>query len=259
MQSYQFIIYFLIIYTICGIAVKTYFLNAAEQSLGQRYKFLFFSPFYSTKTWSRCINILDRSMFQPVKKLIYLLLLSVLILIFYKAIITNYSQYRYIMVLASIIPFYIITELIGQFFQIVFLLFNKTIPGIHNKPFMAKNITQFWSNGWNIWVRDWLFEITPTRIRKMNYVNIIFPFFISGIWHEIIINIPLFIISKINIFGTMILYFLIQSLGVIADKKYFRIKASKSLRYLFCLFIAIAPSPLFFNEQLLKIFFFNLF
>ncbi|NIP32253.1 MAG: hypothetical protein GTN59_17525 [Candidatus Dadabacteria bacterium] len=258
MLSQDFIIYFILIYTICGFVVKTYLLNVKDYSVDRKYTFLILSPFYSTKTWSNIKNINKVDIFSSLKKFSYLVFISVLVLVFYKLFLNNLSQYHYIIVLVSIIPFYLITEIIGKFCEIIFILFNRTVPEIHNKPFQAKNITQFWGNGWNIWVRDWLFEITPKSIRRTKYLNTIFPFLVSGIWHEIIINLPLFIITQINIFGTMTLYFLLQSLGVITDKKFFRYKNDYNFRYMFCLLVAIGPSPLFFNDQLLQVFFFDL-
>lgn len=258
MLSQDFIIYFILIYTICGFAVKTYLLNVKEYSIDKKYTFLILSPFYSTKTWSKIKSINKVDIFSSLKKFSYLVLISILVLVFYKLFLNNLSQYNYIIVLISIIPFYLITEIIGNFVEIIFLLLNRNIPSIHNKPFQAKNITQFWSNGWNIWVRDWLFQITPNSIRRTKYLNTVFPFLVSGIWHEIIINLPLFIITQINIFGTMTLYFLLQSLGVITDKKFFRYKNDYNFRYMFCLLVTIGPAPLFFNDQLLQVFFFDL-
>lgn len=258
MNSFKFVAYFLIIYFVCGVLIKTCLLYSTTYSTRNIYRFLFLSPFYSTKTWSKIKTINGPNRLGNLKKFMYLLTLFTLVLVLYKILTSNLNDYHYLIVLISIIPFYLITEMIGNFIEIIFLLLNRSVPPIHNKPFLVKNITQFWSNGWNIWVRDWLFEITPNSIRKTKYLNIVFPFLISGIWHEIIINIPLFIITKINIFGTMTLYFLLQSLGVITDKKFFRYKNDHNFRYIFCLLVAIGPSPLFFNDQLLQVFFFNL-
>ena len=75
-------------------------------------------------------------------------------------------------------------------------------------------------------------------------------FLLSGIIHEWVINMPLYIVTGRNCFGSMILYFLLQAVGILIERK----TRNRGARiFLLWLFVFGFAAPLMINEGMLRI------
>jgi hypothetical protein len=151
-------------------------------------------------------------------------------------------------------PFvYLMTEYIGTIAQTL-MSFSPEVPkNLHHAPYLAKNITEFWGKRWNQWVRDWIMSLSRLNIGSGKKRAYLLAFFYSGIFHEVMFNIPYFIYKKQSYFGTMLLFFIIQFTGVIIDRN-FLYQKSKLIRWFFMWIVVIGPIPLFINKPFLLFF-----
>ncbi len=149
---------------------------------------------------------------------------------------------------------YFLLETIGANLQIIFLLFSeKLYQSIHNSPLLSKNVTEFWSTRWNKWVRDWLTSCSSAFISKFNISKIYrmpLSLTLSGIFHEVIINLPIYLFYQENHFGNMLVFFQAQIIFLIIDRK---IKTMPVLRYLLFITCIVLFSKVFINRSLLLI------
>jgi hypothetical protein len=146
---------------------------------------------------------------------------------------------------------YLLTEWIGVFAQLLFYPVTALSP-LHNHPLTSHTLGEFWGRRWNIWVQDWLRDVARPY-RKIRMRKLLVTFLISGIFHELMVNLPYLLKFGKFTFGNMIAYFLLQALGLWVDKKYFHQAPSKLRRIYLWLVVAI-PSPLFLNKPLLLFF-----
>lgn len=145
---------------------------------------------------------------------------------------------------------YFITESLGALAQIIFTpTYPKSFP-IHHDPLLASSLSHFWGRRWNLWVQDWLKDIGHFFRKKSSLKKGLYIFFVSGIFHEFMINLPYWLYFGKSYFGTMMTYFLIQAIGLGIDKKW--LSGSNSLkRRIFLWLTVILPSPLFINFPIL--------
>jgi D-alanyl-lipoteichoic acid acyltransferase DltB (MBOAT superfamily) len=150
---------------------------------------------------------------------------------------------------------YILTLYLGTTAQ-AFCLLTKEFPvDIHNHPYLSKNINEFWGLRWNIWVRDWLHILSRNWWKTNPRMKIFMSFTFSGLFHEVMVNLPYSVYYGTFHFGHMMLYFWIQALGVQVDKVIAPM-ASTKIRRLVMWLVIVLPSPLFINKAFLE--FFNL-
>lgn len=143
---------------------------------------------------------------------------------------------------------YFLTETLGAIGQLLFP-FHPSLP-IHHQPFLSKSLGNFWGRRWNLWVQDWLRDISDAFRGGSRFKTIAVAFLFSGFFHELMCNFPYWLVYRKSYFGTMMAYFLIQALALWVDKKYIRIR-SVFWKRLYCWCAIIIPSPLFINVPLL--------
>ncbi|HXH30341.1 MAG TPA: MBOAT family protein [Bacteriovoracaceae bacterium] len=145
------------------------------------------------------------------------------------------------------------TEGLGAFGQWIFSYNPVATYPIHNRPLKSKSLSQFWGRHWNLWIQDWLKDVRYYLAPKKSGLKLAVAFCFSGIFHEIMCNLPYFIVYQKSYFGTMMGYFLIQATGLWVDKSFLRFR-SPLLRRAFLWLLVIGPSPLFINVPLLTFF-----
>lgn len=210
--------------------------------------FLFTTPLLSARVYSHPNNR---------KELFGLVLLKLcLSLVFLYAIILftrNFLQplnYYKVLLISPVI--YLFTEVMGGIGQLLFAVSPVAIAPIHNHPLTSKSLGEFWGKRWNFWVRDWLREISQAN-RKHLAKKLIITFLVSGLFHELMVNLPHFLYYGELFFGNMTLYFSIQALGLWIEKKWLS-KAPSYLGWIFLWAVVILPAPIFINRPLLMFF-----
>lgn len=145
---------------------------------------------------------------------------------------------------------YLLTETMGASGEVFYLWSRSGKFQIHHFPILASSLSHFWGRRWNRWVQDWLKDLNSHFGHSSPLQRIIMTFLISGLFHEIMINLPYWFIFKKSYFGTMMAYFLIQAVGIWLDKSYLK-RHHSYLRRLFLWIMVVGPSPLFINKPLL--------
>lgn len=154
-----------------------------------------------------------------------------------------------VMLLAPTIYFF--TETLGSFGQLIF--FKTPTFTIHRKPLFASSLSHFWGRDWNVWVQDWLRDVGSIVPKNRKNLRIIVVFLVSGIFHEVMCNLPYWLYFKKSYFGTMMGYFLIQAVALWIDKKWIKVWPV-FWRRVYLWSAVIIPSPLFINVPLLTFF-----
>jgi hypothetical protein len=68
--------------------------------------------------------------------------------------------------------------------------------------------------------------------------------------HEWVINVPLYYLTGAAWFGSMMIYFPLQAVGILVERRF--LKRYAGLRVGFAWFVILAPAPLIMNEGLLR-------
>jgi hypothetical protein len=82
-------------------------------------------------------------------------------------------------------------------------------------------------------------------------LGLVIAFTVSGVIHESLVNFPLWITFRTNLFGSMLLYFLIQAGGIFVERQWIRQNAIANRLFLWA--VVIGPVPLILNEGTLRI------
>ncbi|MCO4755675.1 MAG: hypothetical protein KC478_14430 [Bacteriovoracaceae bacterium] len=220
-----------------------------EKGLG----FLWRSPVFAPRSERRNLKSNQASLQRIWQRLIFFSFLAIAGIEFYQFLFTQFDFG--LMVKAWIFsPYiYIFTNLLGVGAQCLGLLTKELPTDLHNHPYLAQNISEFWGKRWNIWVSDWLALISKSLSPNKLLERLFLAFLLSGIFHEVIVAIPYYLYSGENYFGLMTSFFMIQFLAVSIDKKILKTLGPRTRR-LFLWFSLLAPMPLFINPSVMAFF-----
>lgn len=143
------------------------------------------------------------------------------------------------------------TEWVGSTLMLIFLHPTNT-PFIHNNPLRSSSVSDFWSNRWNRWVSPWL-GLIARRFSSVPTIQIIYAFTLSGIFHELMFNLPFQFATGEIVYGNMLLFFAIQGIAFYIDRAYLR-SFSNFYRRCWLWVTLIGSSPLFLERPLLYFF-----
>lgn len=141
--------------------------------------------------------------------------------------------------------------LFSRLMSLPWLPSGRLLPALHNSPPLACGIADFWGRRWNLWFSDW-FRDVPWALLRSKPVRAVFAvFLVSGVMHEWAINLPLYLVTGRRLFGTMMLYFLLQAAGLLLERRWLarRTVAKVILTWL----VVLGPAPLLLNESMLRI------
>ena len=141
-------------------------------------------------------------------------------------------------------------ELCGTLHRVVLLPTGRLLPLPHAHPLAARSVADFWGRRWNIWMSDWFRDMIfqPLRCRPRRAMLAVF--LLSGIIHELVINLPLWLVTGRNLFGTMLAYFGVQAVGLFIERTW--LAAHPQLQRAFTWLVVLGPAPLFVNEGILR-------
>ncbi|HSY18885.1 MAG TPA: MBOAT family protein [Candidatus Acidoferrales bacterium] len=144
----------------------------------------------------------------------------------------------------------LVSETLVAFMTLVWLPSGQLFPAIHNRPWRARSVADFWSNRWNLWVSDWFRYAIFQRLRSRPVFALVLAFAISGLLHEWVINVPLYFVTGRVLFGSMMVYFLVQAAGILFERRFLRGHARAMA--VFTWLVVLAPAPLVLNEGMLR-------
>ena len=114
----------------------------------------------------------------------------------------------------------------------------------------VRGIADFWGNHWNLWFSDWSRYAVFSRLRRRPVLALLLVFAISGLVHEWVINVPLYLLTGRAPFGSMMVYFLLQAAGLLLERRF--LKSRVRGKVAFAWLVILAPAPLVMNEGLLR-------
>jgi D-alanyl-lipoteichoic acid acyltransferase DltB (MBOAT superfamily) len=130
------------------------------------------------------------------------------------------------------------------FMTVLWLPSERLLPAIHNRPWRMRSVADFWGNRWNLWFSDWFRQAIFRPLRSRPAFALILSFAVSSLLHEWVINVPLYFVTGRALFGTMMLYFLLQAVGVLVERRF---KKHPNFMVAFAWLVVIAPAPLVIN------------
>jgi hypothetical protein len=208
------------------------------------------TPLCSSETWSRS----PRATIADLKSLLKRSCLSILVLCF-----AYFTYYRLTDAIDAkgwllsylAVPIVVLFEFACSPVRLLCLATGRRIANIHNHLLRSAGTGDFWRR-YNVWVSDWFHQILFRPFPKTPMIASLLVFIFSGLWHEVLINLPFFILFHVNLFGSMMAYFFIQWVAVTIDHVYLR--GRSRLRRAFLYVAVVGPAPLILNESLLRIF-----
>jgi hypothetical protein len=145
---------------------------------------------------------------------------------------------------------YLLGELLGCCVCLCWSWSGRFLPGVLNWPLLSRGVADFWGNRWNLWFSDWFRFVVYNRLRHRPIVALFAVFGVSGLMHEVVINVPLYLLTGKNLFGSMMAYFLLQPAGVLLERMV--PKRHARARRLLAWLVVLVPAPLLINEGLLR-------
>ncbi len=206
--------------------------------------FFISAPFLSVKSYSHVRSTNSAKLLFKAGLFSLLLYISILLS---NSFLAPLSYWDILLISPSI---YFLTESMGAMGQLIFALSGKSSFPIHRHPFLATSLSDFWGRRWNLWVQDWLRDISRFTKRFHLGQRLFVTFFFSGLFHELMLNLPYWISFRRCYFGTMMIYFFIQGWGLWMEKKLFK-KAHPLFQKVYLWAVVILPCPLFINPPLL--------
>jgi hypothetical protein len=122
-------------------------------------------------------------------------------------------------------------------------------PLLDNPP-LARGVADFWSRRWNLWFSDWFRYTLFSPLRRRPVLALLVVFAISGVMHEWVVNATLYFVTGRALFGSMMLYFLLQPAGVLMERRF--LKPNSPARVALAWLVVLGPVPLLLNEGLLR-------
>ncbi len=138
----------------------------------------------------------------------------------------------------------------GALAQLVYLPTGRLLPAVHDKIFAAGGVAEFWGRRWNVWMSDWFRQVLFRPMRRRPALAVAVVFLVSGVIHEYVINLGLWLVTGRNQFGSMMAYFGLQAVGLFAERAW--LAEHPRLKRAWAWIVIVGPVPLVVNEGLLR-------
>ena len=142
------------------------------------------------------------------------------------------------------------TEVFIGIVTILWLPSGRLLPVLHHNPFASRSVADFWGRRWNLWMSEWFRYVIFTPLRRRPVLAVWLIFFLSGLLHEYVLNLALWLVTGQKLFGTMMLYFLLQPVGILLERRF--LIEHPRINILFTWLIVVAPVPLVFYDSMLR-------
>ena len=239
---------FLLAVTLLGLLMKG--LAALRmRATGQSLRPFIFTPLASPTSFARC---------RPVAAIHKVVLEAVLLLAalglsywLYGQLVRAFQPRPFVLsYLVAAAPLVWATELLACVIRLLWLPGGRLLPRGHECPWLARGPADFWGRRWNLWFSDWFRFVIFQPLRRRPALAVVAVFFVSGLMHELVLNVPLCIITGRAPFGSMMIYFLLQAAAVLVERRF--LKRRPVLRIILVWLVVFVPAPLMIGEALLR-------
>jgi hypothetical protein len=134
--------------------------------------------------------------------------------------------------------------------QLLYLPSGRLLPAVHDSVFAARGVADFWGRRWDVWMSDWFRQVIFRPMRRRPALAVVVVFLLSGVVHEFVINLGLWLVVGRNQFGSMMSYFGLQAAGLFAERAWLAKHAR--LKRMWAWLVVVGPAPLFVNEGFLR-------
>ena len=143
----------------------------------------------------------------------------------------------------------LLTETLLALVAVLWLPSGRLWAPLHNQPWRARSVADFWGQRWNNYYSDWTRFTIFQPLRHRPLLALLLAFGFSALLHEVVINVPLYLVTERALFGTMMIYFLAQPLGILIERRF----ESRPPVGLICFWMfVVLPAPLVVNEGLMR-------
>ena len=224
----------------------------SERSFPETLKWFLFTPSLSTRPTSRARAFEKRDVWHVLTRALLFLPATIAVYSWLPDLISQRQFPRTLRGYLAAIPIWLITETTSLITQLCFLPAKILLPPIHKQPWRSRTLAEFWGQRWNRLFSDWFRQVCFRPLRRIPSLGLLTAFAFSGVMHEFLVNVPLWIVFRTNLFGSMCLYFLIQAGGILVERQILRQNVISNR--VFAWFLIIGPLPLVLNEGTLRIF-----
>ncbi len=243
-------LYYLLVLATIIVVAKIVSTLAAGRTLRGEARFLLLAPVLSISSWQQVVLL-----GKPDKRLLLykgMIFLPLLAIVFLWMPTLTSGMAWWIRSYLAILPFWLLIETIQLLVQLCWSQVNRSVPAISQHPLMAKSVADFWGRRWNRLFGDWLRQVCFQPLARQPILALTVTFIVSGLIHELLVSLPLWLVYRVNCFGWMVGYFLLQMLGILAERQWLR--QSPRLNRPFVWLVVLAPVPLILNQGTLLIF-----
>ena len=145
----------------------------------------------------------------------------------------------------------LMSEMLVALVTLILLPSGLLFPALHRRPWAARSIADFWGRRWNLWFSDWFRYAIFARLHRRPKFALFLVFLVSGLMHEWVVNVPLYYLTGRILFGSMMIYFFLQAVGIFVERCFS--KSHPRLMVVFVWLVVFVPSPLVLNEGLLRV------
>lgn len=168
-------------------------------------------------------------------------------------LIERFDPPAWILAYPAALSLLLFAETVTALVPLLWLPTGDRLPPLCNHPALTRSVTEFWSARWNLWFSDWFRYAIFSRMQGTPLRALFTVFAISGVMHEWVVNVPLYLVTGQSRFGTMMIYFLIQPVAMLIERRF--LANAPRTRIAFAWMTVLGPVPLFMNEGLLRVLF----
>jgi hypothetical protein len=119
----------------------------------------------------------------------------------------------------SVAPLVILVECVSAMIRLACLPFFGLLPPLYDKPHQSHSLGDFWGHRWSPAAGGWFREVVFNPLRRRPTMAAFAAFIASGLWHEVMVSLPLWLAFEENIFGVWTIYFVIQAGGLAVERR----------------------------------------
>lgn len=165
-------------------------------------------------------------------------------------LVKNYRPPPLLLCYLGAVMVWLVSEALGSVLPFFALPAGRLLPPVHGAlPPLAKGVSDFWARRWNEWVSDWFRQIIFRPLQNRPVIALFTVFLTSGVLHELGINVPLYIVTGRKCFGWMTLYYVLQAVGILIERK----TRNRGVRIFLAWLFVFGTVPLMVNEGMLRV------
>ncbi len=243
-------LYYLVILTIVIVVAKIVSTLVAGKTLAGEARFLLLAPVLSIKSWQQMTRL-----GKPDKRLLLykcMVFLPLMMIVFLWIPALTSGMHWWVRSYLAILPFWLLIETIQLVVELCWSRVHQSVPAINQQPLAARSVADFWGRRWNRLFGNWLLQVCFRPLARQPILALTVTFIISSLIHELLVSLPLWLVYRVNCFGWMVGYFLLQLLAILVERQWLR--QFPRLNRPFVWLVVLAPAPLILNKGTLLIF-----